>query len=86
MLKILQKSCEDHPGQVESTALERNRNEKQQVSAAEKGTKNKMCESRFGMDRGVPYLFAGTGGVLFVDNVCLETTRQGGNLTMYMEK
>lgn len=30
--------------------------------------------------------FAGTGGVLFVDNVCLETTRQGGNLTMYMEK
>ncbi len=45
-----------------------------------------MYEGRFGMDRGVPYLFAGTGGVLFVDNVCLETTRQGGNLTMYMEK
>ena len=46
-----------------------------------------MCEGRFCMDRGVPYtFFAGTGGVLFVDNVCLETTRQGGNLTMYMEK
>ena len=45
-----------------------------------------MCESRFCMDRGVPYLFCRNGRSPFVDNVCLETTRQGGNLTMYMEK
>ena len=30
--------------------------------------------------------FAGTGGVLFVDNVCLETTGQGGNLALVEEK
>ena len=30
--------------------------------------------------------FAGTGGILFVDNVCLETTRQGGNLALVLEK
>ncbi len=30
--------------------------------------------------------FAGTGGILFVDNVCLETTGQGGNLALVMEK
>lgn len=30
--------------------------------------------------------FAGTGGIMFVDNVCLETTGQGGNLTLVLEK
>ena len=45
-----------------------------------------MCESRFRMDRGVPYLLQEREESFSVDNVCLETTRQGGNLTMYMEK
>lgn len=30
--------------------------------------------------------FAGTGAVLFVDNVCLETTGQGGKLALEVEK
>ena len=45
-----------------------------------------MCEGRFAWIVVFLIFFAGTGGVLFVDDVCLETTRQGGNLTMHMEK